>query len=990
MNAKNLRIGTQLMIGFIAMLFFVIVLGGVSYLQTNKHHQQTQSMYDHPYQVRKAIGRIDADILEMRLGMRDLMMAQSEQEKQAAIQLMEVSHADALMQFDILHKQYLGPPEDIDEAHKAYIAWKTAREENITLALLGEVEKVKESVHSEGTVGAYRNQMLASIQVVDEFAKNKADTLLISSEELKNSLDKQLILLITLILLLSVIINTILLRNIRKPLKDLTDVAQRFHRGDMDVRSTFQSKNEIGELSSSFNALAASIQTNMDLNHKASSLARVMLSVEDAKEFFHATLNALSTYTGSQMAAIYLLSTDKKTFEHFESIGIDDNAKQSFKADCFEGEFGSAIYTREIQHIKNISEDTNFVFHTVSGKFIPREIITVPILSGNEVIAVISLATLSRFSNQAIDLVNSIIVTMSTRIEGILAYSTIKEFKEALEQQNRELDVQKTELTTQTAELMQQNIELEMQKKQLAEASRLKTNFLSNMSHELRTPLNSIIALSGVLNRRLINQIPEDEHSYLEVIERNGKNLLTLINDILDISRIEAGREEIEVKRFDMNNLISEVVTMLQPLAKQKNIAIIHTKTETDLFISSDADKCRHILQNIISNAVKFTEKGKVEISAQQTDNNLKIKITDTGIGIAKENLPHIFEEFRQADGSTSRRFGGTGLGLAIAKKYANLLGGTISAKSTLNKGSEFTLFLPLLYAAENRIVEVEQISDFKQISKQPPLIPETSSSVKTILLVEDSEPAIIQIKELMEESGYNILAAREAGEAFEIIDKIIPDAMILDLMMPGIDGFEVLKVLREAEPTAHIPVLILTAKHITKEELKFLKRNNIHQLIQKGDVNRLELQNAVKAMLFPEAVKAKKLQRELQTIDGKPLVLVVEDNPDNMISVKALLNDDYTVIEATDGNHGIEMAKKYVPNLVLMDISLPGIDGIESFKAIRQSPLLQHIPIIALTASAMTHDREIILSYGFDAFIPKPIIKEQFFEVIREVLYGG
>jgi|GEM_PF-4423714 len=395
---------------------------------------------------------------------------------------------------------------------------------------------------------------------------------------------------------------------------------------------------------------------------------------------------------------------------------------------------------------------------------------------------------------------------------------------------------------------------------------------------KLRTPLNSVIALSGVLNRRLAKQIPEEEYSYIKVIERNGKNLLMLINDILDISRIEAGREEFEITKFNANNLVTEVVTMIRPQANQKNIELLFESSVSDLFICSDADKCRHI-----------------------------------------------FDEFRQADGSTTRRFGGTGLGLAIAKKYSNLLGGTILVKSTLEKGSEFTLSLPLRYVADNRIVEVETTTDSHQAIKQTTLKPVSTSSDKTILLVEDNESAIIQIKDLVEGMGYRVLVAHDASEAFGIIDQIIPDAMMLDLIMPGVDGFEVLETLRNAEPTAHIPVLILTAKHITKDELKFLRRNNIHQLIQKGDVNRRELQSAVTNMLFPDTVEAVKPQRKPQPIEGNPVVLVVEDNPDNMITMKALLTGHYTVLEATDGRAGIEMAKEFEPNLVLMDIALPG-----------------------------------------------------------------
>jgi signal transduction histidine kinase/DNA-binding response OmpR family regulator len=990
MNLKNIKIATQLKLGFSALLLFVIVLGAVSYIQTIKIDEQVEIMYDHPFKVRRALGTLESDILKMRLGTRDLMLARNLEEKQAAVQLIELSAADAHKQFTVLENQYLGPRNDVEEAYKAFVKWKTAREINNKLALSGEIEKVKESVLSSGPVGMYREQMLAKIKIIDDFAKKKTEALYANSNELNESLNRQLILLVGVILLLSLIINIILLRNIRKPLKDLTNAARDFQEGDMDARSAYRLNNEFGELSASFNSLAESIQTNTDLDKKIASLAGLMLSEYDAKKFFQATLNALAKHTGSQMAAIYLLSSDKKTFEHFESTGVDDNARQSFASDSFEGEFGSAISSRKVQHIQNIPDDTRFTFHTVSGTFIPHEIITLPIIADNEVIAIISLATVSYYSKQSIELIDSILVTLCARIEGIMSYHKMKEFSEQLDQQNRELESQKTELTSQSAELMTQNSELEMQKKQLDEASRLKTNFLSNMSHELRTPLNSVIALSGVLNRRLARKIPEEEFSYLEVIERNGKHLLSLINDILDISRIEAGREELEITKFNVNSLVAEVTDMIQPQAEQRNIGLLHTDNEANLPITSDVDKCRHILQNLIGNAVKFTEEGTVTVSARQHEKDIQITITDTGIGIDETNLAHIFDEFRQADSSTSRRFGGTGLGLAIAKKYANLLGGTISVMSRPGKGSEFTFTLPLRYATENRIIVTQPAAALKNTLKKPSHQPLSASTVKTILLVEDSEPAIIQMKDMLEESGYKILVAHDGAEALAIINQTVPDAMILDLMMPGIDGFEVLKVIREAERTAHIPVLILTAKHITKEDLKFLKRNNVHQLIQKGDVNRGELQSAVERMVSPpETVEVMKPQREMQIIEGKPVVLIVEDNPDNMITAKALLGGNYNVIEAIEGKNGVEMARQHKPHLILMDIALPGIDGIQAFKVIRNDPRLQHIPVIALTASAMISDRETILAHGFDSYIAKPIDEQMFFRAIHEALYG-
>ena len=987
MKLKDLKIRSQLLLGFAVMFVAVIVLGVVSYKQTTQIHQQSEILYDHPLQVRRAIGDLNVDILNMRLGTRDLMLAINDKEKQAALQSIALSADDAGQQFDNINISYLGPKADVSEAHKAFIKWNTLRQINLKYALEEQNAKIKESVSSSGSVGMYREKMLAKINVIDNYATKKADTLYANSNNLRDSLNLQLLFIVIGILILMLFVSYFLIKSIRNPIRELTDVTRKFQEGDMNARSEIKSKNELGTLSDSFNSMVEDIQTTIELRQKATNLSQIMLLEEEPHKFFASVLPLLASQTNSQMAAVYLLSQNKKQFVHFNSFGMSDNSKLTFDIDNFEGEFGSVLSTRKIHTVKRIPKDTRFLFHTVSGKIVPREIMTIPIISGKEIIGIISLASVRTYTHESTLLINNILDTLTARIEGVLAYQKMQEFTKKLEYQNSELEAQKTEMTSQSTELMEQNRELEMQKNQLSEASQLKTNFLSNMSHELRTPLNSVIALSGVLNRRLANKIPDDEYSYLEVIERNGKNLLSLINDILDISRIESGKEEIEITKFSSRNLISDVVNMIHPQAKQKNIELIQKTGDQDIILTGDQDKCRHILQNLIGNAVKFTEKGTVEITTIQVEKDIKIKVTDTGIGISENHLSHIFDEFRQADAGTSRRFGGTGLGLAIAKKYANLLGGTIAVESIFGEGSSFTLNLPMNYAAEDRIIETLKV--FKETKQVKLPDPEYADSDKTILLVDDSEPAIIQLKDFMEESGYRILVAHDGPEALGIISRIIPDAMILDLMMPDMDGFEVLQTIRNAEPTAKIPVLILTAKHITKEDLKFLKRNNVHQLIQKGDVNRVELLNSVAGLVLPKIVEIEKTKKELQKIEGKPVILIVEDNPDNMLTVKAVLEDKYTLLEAVDGAQGIAMAKKHIPHLILMDIALPGVDGIEAFNEIRGTGQLAHIPIIALTASAMTSDKETILANGFDGYIAKPIDEKEFFNTINEVLYG-
>ncbi|HEY6913302.1 MAG TPA: ATP-binding protein, partial [Paludibacter sp.] len=702
----------------------------------------------------------------MRLETRNLLLAINKEEQQEAIMLTEIAEIDAVKQFGVLKANYLGSQADVDSAYNDFISWKVARQENTRLAVLGEVEKVKESIQADGRVGSFREGMIEHLNTIDHFAQNKAVSLFAESKKIKEDLTRNLILCVLAIIILSLVIVYLLVLSVRTPIKELISVTDRFKEGNLNARSSLTLKNEFGNLAESFNEMVEKIQTDVELTLKTERINSSMLTVDNSHLFFREFLPVFRELTNSQMAAVYLLAEDKTKYVHYESVGMTEEVtKHDFLASGLHGEFGGVLSSRKIEHIRNIPIDTKFIFQTVSGQIIPREIITIPIISGREIIAIISLASVRKYSDQTNKFLDRVFDVLTARVEGILTYRKMRKFAKQLEVQNDELDIQRREMEQQSIELTEQNRELEMQKNQLNEANRLKTNFLSNMSHELRTPLNSVIALSGVLNRRLENSIPEDEYSYIEVIERNGKHLLSLINDILDISRIEAGREDIEITKFNPNNLVGDIVSMIKQQAVQKNIELIQVNASADLSMYNDVDKCRHILQNLVSNAVKFTEVGKVEITVKPQKNTIRFIVSDTGIGISEENINHIFDEFRQADGSTSRRFGGTGLGLAIAKKYANLLGGNISVESVVDKGSVFTLTLPVKYVGENNTEEIASISEKSlKFSKPNYERPKKQNLNKTILIVEDSEPAIIQMKDFMEEGGYKVLTARNGA----------------------------------------------------------------------------------------------------------------------------------------------------------------------------------------------------------------------------------
>ncbi|MCX6286145.1 MAG: response regulator [Bacteroidetes bacterium] len=992
MKIKDLNIGTQLRVGHGLILIFVILLGSVAWFQSNSLWKQTDGIYNHPLKVRRAIEVLKTDVLLIHRSMKDIVLADDEIKRQAEVAAIIVNEVQAFRQIDSISKSYLGPHKDIDDIYKAMVYWKPIRQEIINLVQAGEKKKAAKLTTHDGIGGAQVDSILKQINDVSDFALARGDKFYLTALVNKQNLETFLIILLGIILVLSILISLTLVKWIRTPLNEMIEATDDYTKGNLDSRIEYNFNNELGKLAASFNRLAETNKAAIKNSEVVALISNVMLREEDLHSFCHELIRILLETTGSQIGAVYLLNDQKTDFEHYESIGLRVAASAPFSASSYEGEFGLALASRQIQVIRDIPSDTTMLFHVTAGEFKPREIVSIPILSGDEAVAMISLATLNSFSPVAMRIINDIHNTLTARFTGVLAHKKILDFSEKLELQNRELDERAIELTTQGNELTEQNIELEMQKRELDEANRLKSSFLSNMSHELRTPLNSVIALSGVLNRRLRDAIPEEEYNYIEIIERNGKNLLALINDVLDLSRIEAGHEEITASSFSIFELVDEVVTMLDLQAQDKKIGLINKVGQGMNPIQSDYAKCRHILQNIIGNAVKFTEKGKVEVTAMQLDHEIRVSITDTGIGISEQNLPFIFDEFRQADEGSSRKYGGTGLGLTIAKKYANLLQGEICVTSLPDQGSNFTLILPLKLDTDKigeGVLSYSMEHHVKGARASEIAIP---GAGKNILLVEDSEPAIIQLYEILSEQKFNVVIARNGKEAMEQLTQFKPEAIIMDLMMPEVDGFQLLKMIRETEATSKIPVLILTAKHISKEELSFLKGNNVHEFVQKGDVNRTELIARVNEMVSLKHSKTAEVRSMFPRTErsDKPLILVVEDNPDNMRTVKALLHPDYRTVEAHDGVEGVCQALNHKPDLILMDMSLPVMDGFSSFDEIRKSEHLKNIPVVALTASAMKGNREEILEYGFDDYISKPIDEPVLRKVLKHFLHDG
>lgn len=792
-------------------------------------------------------------------------------------------------------------------------------------------------------------------------------------------------------------------KSITRPLLDMTEVSKRIQMGDLTARNYIKRQDELGYLASSFNSLADFMMSQITMQKSVAAINEAIATSRELQDFAVSLLKMLYEITGSHLCAYHMLSENEQLFEHSASIGINASLLQPFDSSSFEGEFGKALLTQKITHIKDIDENTAFTFKTFAGTVLPKEIITIPIVVNDKTMAVISLASLTGYSTEILEFLDLTWMNMNTAYVGLLVNEKTKRLAVALRENNRQLEIQSEELKAksdelclkthkleaqteeleaQSEELRQQNAELDKQRIQVEEANRLKSEFLSTMSHELRTPLNSIIALSRVLIMKSSMKMSEDEKKYLEIIDRNGKRLLELINDILDLSKIEAGRIELKIKSFSLKTIIQSIAENLFPVVHQKKIGL-EMDIQKDLpDIESDEERVHQVLTNIMNNAVKFTNKGKVTVTCKQKGEDIAIQVEDTGIGIKEKDLKHIFEEFRQVDSTPSREYEGTGLGLAIVKRALKLLRGKVSVKSTFGVGSTFTVVLPIKWHNPNEVNK----------SNSRSFIQERSRGNK-IVLIEDNETAIIQIKAFLEKEGYELQVAQGVHEALKILNESVPDGIILDLMMPDGDGFEVLKTIRHQDTTKHVPVLVLTAKDLTNDDIRLIYQQNVQHLIQKGDIDAEGLIERLSQLVRgPNRFKSNKLslKQQKQEDNRKPNVLIVEDNRDNLTTINAILRDKYNILEATDGKQGLQIANTFLPDIILLDISLPGIDGFNVIQRLKENEQTRFIPIIAVTAHAMKGDREKIIQTGCDGYIAKPVDPLELENVIKKWLNNG
>jgi signal transduction histidine kinase/DNA-binding response OmpR family regulator len=502
--------------------------------------------------------------------------------------------------------------------------------------------------------------------------------------------------------------------------------------------------------------------------------------------------------------------------------------------------------------------------------------------------------------------------------------------------------------------------ELQAANQELARANKLKSEFLANVSHELRTPLSAIIGFSQILLDGIDGPVNDEQMQDIVQVNKSGQSLLSLINQILDLSKIEAGKMELTLERIELPALITSVLEGISPLAQEKGLRIDTRFAPALPAVEADPARLKQILINLLSNAVKFTDRGHLEVIAQPSGRMVRIAVKDTGIGISTEAQKLIFDEFVQGDGSSTRRHGGTGLGLSIARKLVEMHGGAITVVSEPGLGSTFTFTVPAWAASQATTLPLQS----------RPLRRPNQGLPGTAILVVDDDPSVRQlIARHLEQDGWKTVQASNATDALQLARESRPMLITLDIMMPDASGWWVLEKLKEDPKTAGIPVLVVTIV----EDQRLVFALGASDYLGKP---------------YDRGALIAKIHRLLPQLDHKR-VLVVDDDPEARAMLAKILKEEHAeVVGAASGDEAMTLIAQAPPDLVLLDLMMPGMSGFEMVARLRAQPGGASIPVMIVSAKELTAEDVLTLNGHVQRFVAKGSIEpEGLTNAVRQLL---
>jgi PAS domain S-box-containing protein len=763
------------------------------------------------------------------------------------------------------------------------------------------------------------------------------------------------------------------------------------------------------------------MQRQSRLKSGQNALAEQLLGDQSLKEICTNTIDFLCRWLDVPCGVLYL-KTEKDVLELAAGYAYRPDASRPQTVRFGEGLVGQAALAGQPTAIDEVPSDY-FKIGSGLGETLPRHLYIRPIVYDERVCAVVELGTLAPLGPEMDRFLRAVDEPIAFALESAWArerqahlLAEAQRMAEELQAQQEELKTANEELQEQTdrlseseerlkaqqeelqvtnEELEEKNELLEEQKREvqvarqtleekaeeLAQASKYKSEFLANMSHELRTPLNSLLLLSRALGENKTGNLSADQVESAQVIHSSGTELLSLINEILDLSKIEAGHVELQHRPVALDALVVALRRGFVPLAEEKGLEFaVELTADAPKKIVTDRKRVEQVLRNLVANALKFTQQGHVRVTFDAVGANtalrrsdldpqrsLAVRIEDTGIGISPKQQKLIFEAFQQADGTTTRKYGGTGLGLSISRELVALLGGEIHLQSAVGKGTTFTVFLPCERPLAKSVRRAEKASSVAQVPSSAPgrrraVVPAVNDdranidkSDRTILIIEDDAQFARILSEQCCGQGFKVLAAASGEEGLDLVNRFNPQGVLLDLKLPGIDGWRVLEAIKDNPQTRHIPI------HIVSVDAPSARAP------AKGAIG------YVQKPVSQEQIDAA-LQKIDQTLTQKTKkVLVVDDNQDVRKGIVALIADEtVTVDEVADGTEAVAALEENDYDCMILDLGLRDCDGVELLETIERTQGLDAPPVIVYTGRELSWEQNLALREYSESIIIK------------------